>query len=108
MNVARAYGLLPGEPRTPERQVVVEAFAPVRPTRGGFVHHAVALYDFVTAGQTVGTVHTVFGEPLETLAAPADGVVWSMSVYPMAATGETVLTLGINPQMTDAQDSARE
>jgi uncharacterized protein len=101
MNVARAYGLLPGDPRAPERQIVVDAFAPVRPNRGGFIRHAVALYDFVAAGQTLATVHTVFGEPLETIAAPLDGIVWSMSVDPMASTGEIILTLGINPRMTE-------
>ena len=108
LNVARAYGLLPGRPRPPDRQYVVRAFAPIRPPRGGFVQYAVSRYDFVAAGQTVATIHTVFGEPVETVAAPVAGIVWSQSVYPMAATGETILTLGVEPETLEDRDAPRE
>lgn len=108
LNVARVYGLLPGAPSIPDTQHVVRALTSVRPTRGGFVHHAVARYDFVDAGQTLAKMHTVFGEPVETIAAPVDGIVWSQSLYPMAATGETIVTLGVEPRSVRALEEHGE
>lgn len=108
LNVARAYGLLPGEPDVPDTQFVVHSLTAIRPNRGGFIHYEASRYDFVRAGQTLAKLHTVFGEPLETVAAPADGIVWSTSLYPMAATGETILTLGVDPESLGKWDGPRE
>ena len=53
-------------------------------------------------------MHTVFGEPVETVAAPVAGIVWSQSVYPMAATGETILTLGVDVEVLEDWDAPLE
>jgi predicted deacylase len=97
-NVLFHYGLVEGTPTLPQRQYVVDGFEPVRPSRGGFVEWRVALYDHVEAEQELGWIRNVFAEPVERLVAPVGGVVWGWSPYPMAASGETILTLGVNPR----------
>jgi uncharacterized protein len=99
MNVLQHYGFLPGRPQIPERQWVVAGFEPIRAPVGGVIEFSVELYQQVVGGQPVATVTDLFGETREVLRAPAPGIVWLRSLYPAVSSGETVLTLGIEPRL---------
>jgi predicted deacylase len=98
MNVLYQYGFLPGRAEIPERQWAVSGFELIRPSVGGVIELAVGLYDRVERDQVVATVTDLFGEPREVLRAPRPGIVWSRCIYPMVASGEMVLSLGIEPR----------
>lgn len=101
-NVLIYYGLVDGTLQRPNRQFVVERFAPVRPEHGGFVEWKRNLYDEVAGGDDLGTVHDVFGNPVETLRAPCHGIVWAQSLYPSVSSGESAMTLGANPRVVES------
>ena len=100
-NILRHYGLADGEPVIPKRQTLARSFVSARCSRGGFAELNVDLYDRVEAGDRIGAVRNLFGEKVETLRAPASGVVWTKSVYPSVSTGETVLTIGADPETVE-------
>ena len=93
-NALKHYGFLEGSPRIPERQVVVEGFSTVLSSRGGIVEYRAALYDHLQKGDAVADITDAFGNVLETLTAPQESIVWSRTVRPMVASGESVGTLG--------------
>jgi uncharacterized protein len=95
-NVLRHYGMMPGRPRIPERQVVVDGFTTVLSNRGGFLEYRADLYAHLQSGEPVAEVTDPFGNVLETLRAPHESILWSRSLYPMVAAGEAVATLGKN------------
>ena len=95
-NVMRHYEMLPGRPRIPERQIVVDEFTSLLSNRGGFIEYDADLYARLQAGDPVARVTDPFGNLLETLYAPHEAILWSKSLYPMVAAGETVATLGKN------------
>ena len=99
MNVLHQYGILPGKPLLPERQWVVEGFEPIRSRMGGVVEIDVNLYDRVALDQPVATVTDLFGEVREIVRASRAGIVWSHTLYPSVATGEMILTLGVEPKL---------
>jgi predicted deacylase len=98
MNVLYQYGFLMGQPQVPVRQWVVEGFEPVRSRVGGVVEFAVGLYEHVQRDQPLATVTDLFGETREALLAPRPGIVWLRNLYPAVSSGETVLSLGIEPR----------
>ncbi len=93
-NVLKHYGFLPGEPRIPERQVVVDGFVTVLSNRGGLVEYRAALYDHMQKGDPVADITDAFGNVLETLAAPQESIFWSRNLRPVVASGEPIATLG--------------
>ena len=95
-NVLRHYSMLPGRPRIPERQIVVDAFTPLLSNRGGFIEYQADLYAHLQAEEVVAHITDPFGNVLETLRAPHEAIFWSKSLYPMVAAGESVATLGKN------------
>lgn len=102
LNVAVHYGLVEGTVARPKRQFVVERLVVVRPNRGGFVEWTRNLYDTVAENDALGTVRDVFGNPVETLRASCDGIVWSRSPYPSVASGEAAMTIGANPNVVES------
>jgi uncharacterized protein len=99
MNVLQQYGFLPGRPQIPERQWVVAGFEPIRAGVGGVIEFSVDLYEQVAPDQPVATITDLFGEAREVLRAPRPGIVWLRSLYPAVSSGETVLTLGVEPRL---------
>jgi len=97
-NVLRRYGLLPGEPELPAEQWVVRRMETARCDQGGVVEYCAALYDRVKIGQPIAAVSDVFGNHLETVAAPADGILWSKALYPLVSSGDSVATIGVEPR----------
>ncbi len=94
-NVLRLLGMLPGEPEPPppgQRHVGRNSW--LRCEREGFWVAAVATGDEVAAGQLLGRVHDLWGDVLEEITAPADGVVLFLTSSAAVAAGGLLVGLG--------------
>lgn len=92
-NVLRHLEMLPGEP-APPRSRLVGKFVWVRASHEGWWQPAVAAGDEVAADQLVGTLRTLYGDVLEELHAPHDGVVLFLTTSPAVAVDGPLLGLG--------------
>jgi uncharacterized protein len=91
----RKVGVLPGEPARPALTAVVTGYRIVTNARGGFFEAAVRPGDRVHEGSVLGRIFDVYGDPVETLAAPAGtDIVLGVSTYPAAPTGGWLFELG--------------
>jgi predicted deacylase len=95
-NVLKHYGFIKGEPQIPDRQIVVDGFLSIISGRGGFLEYHADLYDHLHKGDPVADVTDPFGNILETLVTPQESILWSRSLKPMVACGESVATVGKN------------
>jgi predicted deacylase len=95
-NVLKHYGFIQGEPQIPDKQIVVDGFLSIISGRGGFLEYHAALYDHLQKGDPVADITDAFGNVLETLNAPQESILWSRSLKPMVASGESVATVGKN------------
>jgi len=92
-NVLRHLEMLPGEP-TPPRSRFVGKFVWLRASQDGWWQPAVAAGDEVAEGQLVGTLRTLYGDVLEELHAPRDGVVLFLTTSPAVSVDGPLLGLG--------------
>ena len=67
---------------SPAEQRVLSAFEWVYARQDGVWYPAVAAGDQVQAGQEIGVVRDLFGDVLENLVAPANGIVLFLTVNP--------------------------
>lgn len=95
LNVMRHLGMLPGAVEPPDHAVRMRAFVAVRSGRGGLLTTDVPLGARVAAGAILARVHDVFGDLVETIAAPCDGLFVRSTTFSAVASGERVATLGI-------------
>ena len=94
-NVLRHLGMLPGEPSPPARpQQRVASFVWLRCEREGWWEAAVDSGDEVAAGAILGRVRDLWGDVLEEIRAPADGVVLFLTTSPAVAADGLLLGLG--------------
>ena len=98
-NILCHYGLLEGEVVHPEKQTVITDFERVLTHEGGFVHYRASLGDWLEKGQVIAEVTDVFGRTVEQLEATRTCILWSHQIYPNAASGEQVCSVGINPSV---------
>jgi predicted deacylase len=94
-NALRRLGMLPGpaEPPRPDQRLV-RSFVWLRSREEGWWDAAVAAGDEVGAGQLLGRVRDLWGEVLEELHAPSDGVVLFVTTSPAVAADGLLLGLG--------------
>jgi predicted deacylase len=92
-NLLACLGLTPGG-EAPER------FAgPARPTvdlaspATGFFNAALRLYDDVGAGDLLGTIVDLFGDPIAEVRAPVGGTLWALRGMPPVRIGELIGTI---------------
>jgi predicted deacylase len=94
-NVLRTLGMLPGSPAGPSRpQHLVERFVWLRSTHAGWWQPVVRAGDLVAAGDPLGDVEDLFGDRLERIEAPEDGVVLFITSSPAMAADGLLLGLG--------------
>jgi predicted deacylase len=94
-NVLRQLEMLPGEPAPPSPAMrTVERFVWLRSYRGGWWEPAVEAGDEVVAGSTVGVVRDLFGDVIEEVVSPDDGVVLFLTVSPAMPSEGLLLGLG--------------
>lgn len=94
LNVMKHLKMIEGKPEYPRKQLVASKLKNITANRGGFLEHKVKLGDIVKKGQTIAEVTNPFGETLEEIKTPTEGVVWVLPEFPMVSTGESVTMLG--------------
>ena len=96
-NLLHHLGVCRGDVPTPPEPLFVRGggdldFA-VRSEQSGFLVNAVELLDRVGAGDRLGTVFNLLGEPIEEVRAPRGGYLMMRRETPMVRTGEMVYAL---------------
>lgn len=96
-NVLRHLGMLPGEPSPPRPDLrTVGSFLWLRCELEGWWETAVGAGDEVSEGEPLGHVRDLWGDELETIRAPRDGVILFVTTSPAVAADGLLLGLGID------------
>jgi predicted deacylase len=90
-NVMRFLQMLPGEPVVPANQLVGVSQFVVQARRGGLLRLAVGIGETLREGQVLGEIWDAFGDVVETLRAPARGVVRIIWTHKAVNSGDAVL-----------------
>ena len=93
-NVMRALGLLGGDIEVDNQTMVCAKSSWLHTTRGGLLDMRVRLAQRVAADDVLAVIRDPFGEVVDTLVAPHDGVVIGMARDPVAVPGTRYLHLG--------------
>jgi uncharacterized protein len=94
-NALRLLGMLPGDPAPPTREVrSLDRFVWLRAREEGWWEPVVRAGEHVAAGAELGTLSDAFGEVVERVAAPEDGVVLFLTTSPAVAAEGVLLGLG--------------
>lgn len=93
LNALRHLGMLPGELEVPSRTVRMREFVGVRSTRGGLLYTDVPLGEMVKQGQPLARIVSVWGEQLEAITAPVDGLFVRATTLSTVTAGERVITV---------------
>lgn len=94
-NVLRRLEMLPGEPEPPPTdQRRVGAFIWLRSANEGWWDSAVDAGDEVAEGQLLGRVRNLWGDALEDIVSPQDGVILFVTTSPAVAADGLLLGLG--------------
>jgi predicted deacylase len=97
-NVLRQLEMLPGDPAPPHPRLrSVGSFLWLRAKDAGWWDAAVSSGDDVAEGQLLGRVRNLWGDELEQVVAPADGVVLFITTSP--AVGDDGLLLGLGAEV---------
>jgi hypothetical protein len=94
-NVLRTLGMLPGKPEPAVGQRHVARSEWLRCTNEGWWDTGVSVGDEVPAGGLVGRVRDLWGDVLEEVHAPADGVVLFLTSSPAVAAGGLLMGFGV-------------
>ncbi len=94
-NVLKYMGMIDGEPEIPATQVILRDRSMLRVRTSGLWRHRsdLAPRSWVKAGETIGTVSDLFGDVLETVTAPHDGVLNMLRSFPPIQCGDWVAFL---------------
>lgn len=90
MNFLKYTGALDGEPVMPSIQVEVTNRYEVTADHGGMSHLRVKPGDFVEKDQVVAEIRDMFGDTVEELKSPFNGIIVRCSLLPTVATGARV------------------
>jgi predicted deacylase len=90
-NVMRFFQMIAGEPATVGPRVMARDQFVVDARRGGLLRLAVTLGAEITKGQEIAQVCNVFGEVVETLVAPRDGIVRLIWTHKAVNTGDPIV-----------------
>jgi len=94
-NVLRHLEMLPGPPEPPRAGArAVGSFVWLRSRQEGWWDSVVDAGDVVAAGDVFGTVRTLWGDVVEEVRSPADGVVLFLTTSPAVDAGGLLLGLG--------------
>jgi hypothetical protein len=93
-NILRAIGSLEGEPEPVAPPTVVKSFDWVRSPTEGIFHCAVSVEQRVRAGEAVGEMVDLVGEPIARITAPVSGVVLFTVTSPAIKKDGLLLAVG--------------
>jgi predicted deacylase len=94
INVMKYLKMIPGAPEIPPSAIVYNTYA-IYAKRGGFFISHVRAGDEITKGEKIGVIKDLFGEILEEIIAPTDGVV-DMIFSPAIYEGDYLIGIGKN------------
>ncbi len=94
LNVLKQYQFIEGTPEIPDKQIVVHRFVPLISNKGGFIYYKAALYERLESRQPIAEICDVFGNVVEVIRAPVEGIFWAHSIYPMVASGGVIGKIG--------------
>ncbi|MBW1713576.1 MAG: succinylglutamate desuccinylase/aspartoacylase family protein [Deltaproteobacteria bacterium] len=92
-NVLKHYGFIEGTPQ-PAQEVVMFKGTFIHCQSGGLYTQKIGLHERVKKGQELATVAYLFGQVVETIEAPFDGIVSSKRTFPTVQPGEWALQVG--------------
>ncbi len=95
LNALRFLQMIPGEVEVPPETIVMTKFVGLRATKSGLLHTEVSLGSRVRAGDVLARIFNVYGDELEAIGAPVDGVFVRMTTFSSVIAGERVATLGL-------------
>lgn len=95
LNLLRSFGMIPGERVPPAQTHVMRDFLGIRATHGGLLITEVALGEAVTQGQVLCRIFNVYGDEVEVVTAPEDGLFVRATTLGTVSRGERVATLGL-------------
>jgi hypothetical protein len=91
----RHLGMLPGPLEPPPTSIRMCAFLGFRASRAGLLTTDVKLGDRVKVGATLARIHSIYGDLLETITAPREGIFVRSTTLSSVFSGERVATLGL-------------
>jgi len=94
-NALRHLGMLPGAGESPARAIRLREFVGVRSARGGLLYSEASLGARVHAGDRLGRIESIYGDEVEAILAPADGLVVRLTTLSTVAAGERVATVAL-------------
>jgi predicted deacylase len=92
MNVLRYFGVIEGKPKLVE-PVISTGSVRLKAVEGGIWRPAVTPGQRVNAGDVLGVVTDLFGEVMQTVIAPSDGVVGMMRCFYSVNCGELLVSI---------------
>ena len=90
MNVMRALGMVDGAEASGRRLAARDRVV-IRAKRSGLLRLTAHIGDEITAGQELGAIRNVFGEVVERVCAPGDGIVGLVWTHKVVNTGDPIL-----------------
>jgi uncharacterized protein len=94
-NALRHLEMIDGRPEPAARVVRVREFVGLRSTRGGLLTTTVELDAPVRRGDVLARIDGVYGDLLETIVSPVDGIFVRSTTLSTVAAGERVATVGV-------------
>ena len=95
LNLLRGLGMIAGERVEPAATHVMHDFLGIRATQGGVLVTEARLGEAVSKGQLLCRIFDVFGDEVEAVVAPADGLFVRATTLGTVSRGERVATLGL-------------
>jgi len=94
-NVARTFGMLPGEPTPAPRYVWIRESVTLRATTDGLYYPRARLEEHVEPGQHLGSITDPFGEPKAVVTAPTAGFIKYVGTSLAINRGDPLLSIAV-------------
>lgn len=95
LNLMKHLGMIEGKPVMPPLVHVMRDFLGIRANKGGLLINAATLGQSVRQGDVLGRIVNVFGDVVEEVIAPEDGLLVRTTTLGSVSRGERVATLGL-------------
>jgi hypothetical protein len=95
LNALRHLGMIAGAVEPPATTVRLREFLGLRSTRGGVLFTEASLGAMVRAGDRLARIEDVYGDEVEAIRAPADGLFVRTTTLSTVAAGERVATVAL-------------
>jgi uncharacterized protein len=93
--VLQRLEMLDGRPEPQPDPVLIREFTWIRAERGGFFRKALAAGDQISAGGPIGTMVDLWGETIEEISSPVDGVALFVTTSPAVADDGLLIGIGV-------------